>query len=82
MAGEARPVGGMLERFAAFHHMADGQLAGFLGVGVDRLEVLRPHTLPEERDPAFQADVERLAALSGCSAARLMQVARIAKLLR
>lgn len=82
MTGETRPFGAMLERFAAFHHMEDGGLAGFLGVGVDKLERLRAEMLPEERAPEFPAEVQRLAARSGASAARLRQVARIAKLLR
>jgi hypothetical protein len=72
----------MLERFKAFHHMEDGALAGFLGVGVDRLGALAAEALPEERAAGFQGAVERIAAATGASVARLMQMARVAKLLR
>ena len=77
-----RPLGPMLDRFAAFHHMEAGPLAAFLGMGADSLERLRLEALPEERAETFTAEAERVAAASGASAARLMQVARIAKLLR
>ncbi len=80
--GEARPLGSMLERFGAFHHMDEGDLAGFLGLGVDKLPLLREEILPEERAPEFASEVERIAARTGASAARLMQLARIVKLLR
>ncbi len=82
MADEMRPLGPMLDRFATFHHMEVAGLARFLGIGVERLPGLRDATLPEEREEMFVAQAEHVAAASGASAARLMQVARVAKILR
>jgi hypothetical protein len=82
MADEVRPLGPMLERFAAFHHMEEGGLAAFLGVRVDTLAALRAEVVPEERAEEFLPAVERIAGASGASVARLMQVTRIAKMLR
>ena len=82
MPDEGQKLGDLLDRFSSFHHMSPDELAAFVGVKADRLGTLRTYTVPEERAPEFAVAVAGAAAATGATEARLMQVARVAKLLR
>lgn len=82
MADEEQALSDLVDRFAAFHHMAPDDLAHFLDIAPAGLASLRGVTLPAERDPGFAGRVAQAAAAADMSPVRLAQVARVARLLR
>lgn len=70
-----------VDAFMRFHHMDPNRFAAFLGCSPSALELLQGVTVPDDRDPAFRAEVEALARRMGASEARLLQWIRVSKLL-